>query len=98
MAYFELKADFALNAEITSVRKNDVRRLERIALMIQRGDAPEGLIFFLNKKQVEASEYAAEVIRLIVEYDKKFKETHKRIWIQQGVCGSSGYYKWIKAA
>jgi hypothetical protein len=98
MAYFELKADFALNPEITSVRKNDVYRLERIALMIQRGDAPDGLMCFLNKKQVAASDYAAEVIRLIGEHDKKFKETHKRIWIQHGVCGNSGYYKWIKAA
>jgi hypothetical protein len=98
MAYFELKADFALNPEVTNVRKNDVRRLERIALMIQRGDAPEGLVYFLNKKQVAASEYAAEVIRLIAEYDNKFRQAHKRIWIQQGVCGTSGYYKWIKAA
>lgn len=98
MAYFELRADFALNSEITSVRKNDAYRLKRIAFMIQRGDAPEGLVCFLNKRQVEASEYADEVIRLIGEYDKKFKETHKRIWIQQGVCGASGYYKWIKAA
>jgi hypothetical protein len=98
MTYFELKADFELNPEVTNVRKNDVRRLERIALMIQRGDAPEGLVCFLNKKQVAASEYAAEVMRLIAEYDNKFRQTHKRIWIQKGVCGTSGYYKWIKAA
>ena len=98
MAYFELKADFDLNPEITSVRKNNAHRLLDLARYIQHGKAPDGVKYCVNKKQVTATEYADEVMRVHADYDKKFRETHKRIWIQQGVVGNSGYYKWIKAA
>lgn len=98
MAYFELKADFALRPEVVNVRKNDVFSLLDLARWIQNGKAREGVKYFVNKKEVTASEYAGEVMRVHAEYDRKFRETHKRIWIQQGAIGRSGYYKWIKAA
>lgn len=98
MAYFKLTAGFDLNPEITNIRKNNVHRLLDVAQAIQNGNVLEGVSFFVNKKQVTASEYADEVMRVHAEYDNKFRETHKRIWIQQGVLGNSGYYKWIKAA
>ena len=98
MAYFELKSELELRPEIISVRKNDVWRLLDLARWIQAGNVRDGVDFYINKKQVTAKEYADEVMRVHAEYDKKFRETHKRIWIQQGVVGNSGYYKWIKVA
>jgi hypothetical protein len=98
MAYFELKADFALRPEVINVRKNDVWSLLDLARWIQNGKAREGIKYFVNKKEVTAIEYAEEVMSVYAEYDRKFRETHKRIWIQQGAISRSGYYKWIKVA
>jgi len=98
MAYFELKSDLTLNPEIINIRKNNVHRLLDVARQIQAGNVHDGINFYVNKKQVTANEYADEVMRVHAEYDKKFRETHKRIWIQQGVVWTSGYYKWIKVA
>lgn len=98
MAYFEVTADFGLRPEIINVRKNDVWLLLDLARWIQNGKAREGIKYFVKKKEVTASEYADEVMRVHAEYDRKFRETHKRIWIQQGAIARSGYYKWIKVA
>lgn len=98
MAYFEIKSNLNLRPEITSVRKDAAYRLLDIARVIQEDGHREGVNFFVNKNQVTANQYADEVFRVYAEYDKKFKDSHKRVWIQQGVCGNSGYHKWIKAA
>lgn len=98
MAYFEMEADFELNPEITCIKKNDAYRLLKIANMIQSGDALNGINYFVNGKKVLDIEYAQEVLQVIEEQDNKFRKTHRRVWVQKGVCGNSGHYKWIKAA
>ena len=97
MNYFEIKANREIRENMRSVRKNYFWSLLPVARGIKDGRVnTDGLEFFIKGKAVSADLYADTIFAMKDAFVEKQERETKLIFIQEGVCGFSGYYKRIK--